>query len=102
LRFGLRAQSRLIAVALDGVTPEPMERKVGRFTVIDRGALLPYRVILAVAGGQKTERTRISFGPTPKIGDTIFVDVIGNGTAKAQVTGVRRNPDIDEVDAQEW
>jgi hypothetical protein len=61
-----------------------------------------YRIILTIAGGEKTDRTRISFGPTPKVGETIFVDVIGNGTAKAQVTAVRQIPEMDEVDAQEW
>jgi hypothetical protein len=53
--------SELIEAALDGVTPEPRGRRVGRFTVIEggQGVTLPRRIaVIGISGSGKTTFAR--------------------------------------------
>jgi hypothetical protein len=70
---------------------------------------MPYKVILTLVGGERTQQPDIYRQPTPNIGDKITVN-IENGATLAEVTSVRKYPSrspgtaveaVDDVDAQE-
>jgi diacylglycerol kinase family enzyme len=70
---------------------------------------MAFQVTLTLRNGDRIRGADIYSGPTPNVGDTIRV-VVGDGTANAQVTGIRkhraRSPGaageiIDDADAQE-
>lgn len=71
---------------------------------------MPYRVDLTTLDNRKTDRTEISYDPTPALGDRILVTVRGYSPTRAEVTAVhQRAPkpswiagkEVDLVEAQE-
>ena len=70
---------------------------------------MPYRVTLTLVSGERTKGLETYQGATPRLGEKIGVN-IGNGSASAKVTAVRKHPirspgsvveGVDDVEAQE-